>query len=198
MIESADIIVGCVAWLTSKPIIEALAKKTGVSIIVQKEDFLRPDFGVKSNWKNELRKVYKNLPDSLSRYDAGLQGTSLFMMSFAGDSTIEAIRCVGNHNAEKIPAFPRSHHKFIVFCKSLENPKSEYGEVIGMNYEPYAVWTGSFNFTHNATMSFENAVVLKEQEIVKAFFKEYAQIAAISEPLDWNSNWTEPEWRIGS
>jgi len=36
--------VGCVAWLTSFPILEAMEGKW-VSIVVQKEDFLRPDIG---------------------------------------------------------------------------------------------------------------------------------------------------------
>ena len=63
---------------------------------------------------------------------------------------------------------------------------------------PYKVWTGSFNFTNNAERSFENAVVLEEPSIVQAYFKEFQQIAALSEPLDWESEWVEPEWRIGT
>ena len=38
-INNADIILGCVAWFTNEKILRALAKKDGVSIIVQKEDF---------------------------------------------------------------------------------------------------------------------------------------------------------------
>lgn len=44
---------------------------------------------------------------------------------------------------------------------------------LGGRIVPYAVWTGSFNFTKNACASFENAVVLREPAIVKAFFEEY-------------------------
>src|SRR5712692_3136819 len=42
-VQEADVVVGCVAWVTSEPILKALAKKKGVSLVVQKEDFLRPD-----------------------------------------------------------------------------------------------------------------------------------------------------------
>jgi hypothetical protein len=35
-ITSATIVVGCVAWLTSGPILDALARTQGVSIVVQK------------------------------------------------------------------------------------------------------------------------------------------------------------------
>lgn len=85
------------------------------------------------------------------------------------------------------------HHKFIVLCREVESEPHTY-----MNYNPYEVWTGSFNFTKNAGSSFENAIVLKDVHLVKAFFSEFAQIAALSEPLDWESEWVQPQWRLGS
>jgi phosphatidylserine/phosphatidylglycerophosphate/cardiolipin synthase-like enzyme len=91
-----------------------------------------------------------------------------------------------------LPAFPRMHHKFIVFCRNEEST-SGYS-----NYEPYAVWTGSFNFTKNAGFSFENAVFLRDERLAMAYFREYAEIAAISEPLNWDSEWIQPQWRDGS
>ena len=42
-IRTSKVVMGCVAWLTSGPILDALAEVQGVSIVVQKEDFLRPD-----------------------------------------------------------------------------------------------------------------------------------------------------------
>ncbi len=115
-------------------------------------------------------------------------------MSIASDPSIEAVRCVGNHNRDKKPAFPRMHNKFLVFAKVSPGSDEHESETI----EPYAVWTGSFNFTKNATKSLENALYITEPSIVKAFFDEYGQIAAVSEPLDWTSDWAEPEWRIGT
>lgn len=63
---------------------------------------------------------------------------------------------------------------------------------------PSAVWTGSFNFTQNSELSLENALYITDPEIVAAYFEEYGQIAAISEPLDWESKWIAPEWLIDS
>ena len=100
----------------------------------------------------------------------------------------------GNHNRDKKPAFPRMHNKFLVFAKVTSGETEHEPKII----EPYAVWTGSFNFTKNATNSLENALYITEQLIVNAFFNEYGQIAAMSEPLDWISDWAEPEWRIGT
>ena len=191
-IERADVVVGCVAWLTSPRILAALAKKSGVSIIVQKEDWLRPDLGDRGNWKLSQKHRYARLPSRLTRFDEGLSGTGLSDLSYCSDPTIDAVRCVGNHNSMRLPAFPRMHHKFIVFCQNVQSITGH------PNYEPYEVWTGSFNFTKNGAFSLENAVVLRHKTLAKAFFSEYAQIAALSEPLNWDSEWMEPQWRVGS
>jgi len=157
-------IFGCIAWLTSKPILKALADCKNVQIIVQKEDFLRPDLDTKinSNWKKELQKLYNGLQFSFTRYDCK---EPICDLSILGDPSVDPIRCVGNHNADKSPAFPRAHHKFLVFCK-LDNDEK---------YLPISAWTGSFNLTFNATKSFENVVLLTDKsgknEIINSFFK---------------------------
>ena len=80
-IKKADLIVGCVAWLTHQGILQALANTPkGVSIIVQKEDFLRPDLRSNGNWRNELRRRYSKLkslafwPDLLNIVTAAING----------------------------------------------------------------------------------------------------------------------------
>jgi phosphatidylserine/phosphatidylglycerophosphate/cardiolipin synthase-like enzyme len=60
------------------------------------------------------------------------------------------------------------------------------------------VWTGSFNFTYTGTRSFENAIYIEDPEVSRAYFNEWEQIAALSEPLDWESPYVAPQWRIGS
>jgi len=206
-IEGADIVLGCVAWLTSMPILAALAERDAVSIVVQKEDFLRPDLGSPGRWAATLRNAYRRLPDMERHTLRGLVGA----LSMCSDPTLDAVRCVGNHNKDRAPAFPRSHHKFVVFCR-WETITIECGHALagafGMQYcqnpctdrelRPYRVWTGSFNFTANAVRSFENAVVMDDPAIVDAYFNEYSQIVGISEPLDWRTTWSEPQWRIGT
>lgn len=192
-IKEADIVLGCVAWLTSETILTALAEKRAVSIIVQKEDFLRPDMNSSSNkdkWKKKLKYYYNNLKSDLCRYEFG---NILNSISYCTDPTIEPIRCVGNYNKDKKPAFPRMHNKFLVFAKRLDNNEQELPEVI-----PYGVWTGSYNLSKNAQRSLENAIFIRDNDIVNAYYKEFGQIAAMSEPLDWESEWIAPEWRIGS
>ena len=58
-IGEADAVVGCVAWLTNHKVLTALASKRSASIILQKEDFLRPDLEpLKEDWRSELRTLY--------------------------------------------------------------------------------------------------------------------------------------------
>ena len=191
-INEYSIMVGCVAWLTDFDILRALSSKES-SIIVQKEDFLRPDLqSNRFNWKNTLRMAYKSLHFDYERY--AFHDNVLSHMSICADPSIEPVRCVGNFNSGKKPAFPRMHNKFIVFCKyKPEDNDDVWGSII-----PCAVWTGSFNFTKNAGYSFENALFINNPDIAMGYFKEYGFIAGLSEPLDWTSKWCEPEWRIGT
>ena len=191
LIGRAHVVVGCVAWMTNRPILEALRRKAGVSIIVQKEDFLRPDAG--KLHKPSLRKLYDSLT-SLDRSGFRLLGS----MSTSGPRDLEAVRCVGVRSS---PVSPKMHHKFAVFCERRESNDSAAEEAFFDDYivpVPYAVWTGSFNFTYTGTCSFENAVYIEDPEISRAYFNEWEQVAALSEPLDWERPYVAPEWRIGT
>lgn len=190
-IKKADVILGCVAWLTSFKILDALAEKQA-SIIVQKEDFLRPDIDASKSWKNELRMRYDKI-----NMDISLAELSKMGLNYASWIEVQSVRCVGNHNREKKPAFPRMHNKFLLFCNDAEkeNPKDflDIERIV-----PYAVWTGSYNLTQNASQSLENAIYTTKEDIVKAYHGEWGQIFALSEPLDWTDEWCAPEFRIGS
>lgn len=191
-ISNSEAVLGCVAWLTDPEILEALSK-VKTCIVVQKEDFLRPDLESNSkNWKNQLRSSYNKLNSGVERY--ALPGIASSLNTQA-DPTAHAIRCVGNHNSKKDPAFPRMHNKFIVLGRFENNPSSNNYPI---HFQPQKVWTGSFNFTKNAVKSFENAIILNNSKIAEAYANEFAQIFALSEDLDWTSDWIEPFFRIGS
>lgn len=189
-IHYADAVLGCVAWLTHFDILDALAEKQLVSIVVQKEDFLRPDTNTGNAWARELRTKYDKLKHGLSF--GSVDHKLFYMLRNCQLWYTDPIRCVGNHNADKLPAFPRSHHKFVLFCE-----RYEISEGID-SYAPYAVWTGSFNFTKNAVNSFENALFMTDSQIVNAYLAEYAYVFGLSESLDWTSQWVAPELTIGT
>lgn len=83
------------------------------------------------------------------------------------------------------------HNKFLVFCTKRPG---EHEDAL----RPECVWTGSYNITFNAQKSFENAVILRDQDIAAAYAREWAQILALSEPLDWEAGWCVSEYRIGT
>jgi hypothetical protein len=44
--------------------------------------------------------------------------------------------------------------------------------------------------------SLENAVLLTDPDIAKANYQEWQEVAFISEPLDWEQDWVQPEWGV--
>lgn len=209
-IKEADAVLGCTAWLTHPDILEALAAlEYGASIIVQKEDFLRPDVG--SYYEQRLREQYHKIrpiaPTASATWSNNWEGirwvetntiaSELCVAGWPDEKT--AIRCVGNHNKDKYPANPRMHNKFMVFGKVEQNEKWLWRDDVAKSvFFPYAVWTGSFNPTINGGRSLENAIYIYDDMIAKRYLKEWGQILALSEPLDWESEWACPTLRIGT
>ena len=175
--------VGCVAWLTNAEILRALAN-VSAQIVVQKEDFLRPD-AKDVRWKTDLRKSYERLHCDVTRFE--MPGV-LSGMSFCSDPSVQGVRCMGEYSKGSV--HPRMHHKFLVVGDLVDGDER--------TLIPRAVWTGSFNFTYNAANSLENAVVIEDTNIALAYFYEWAQVLAMSEPLDWSAEYVAPEWRVGS
>jgi len=196
-IEEADSVCGCVAWLTNEAILRALAAKTAVSILVQKEDFLRPDFGARGVWARRLRALYAALPANWDRRHAQ-DDSVLAALAWGSSGEVQAVRCLGVHNADRRSAMPRCHHKFIVFCKDVPAVSPHDRTYTYVERVPYAAWTGSFNFTANGTSSLENAVLLRDVDAAWAYYYEWAQLQGLSERLDWSTEWVEPEWKIGT
>lgn len=187
LIDQYPYVLGCVAWLTDMKILSALSTREGVSVIVQKEDFLRPDLDGSTDFALALRRAYDRLP-KLWRYWAPGIASGL---SVCCDPDTDPVRCVGNYNADKNPAWPRMHNKFLIFCTKTPG---EHEDAL----RPECVWTGSYNVTFNAQKSFENSVIIRDAAVADAYAKEWAQILAFSEPLDWESRWCAPEYRIGT
>lgn len=185
-INTASVVIGCMAWLTNEAILRALADNDGVSIIVQKEDFLRPDSG---KWSMaEQRALYASIL-GLTTWE-----TECGHYNYCGVSGIDPIRCVGVVNRGQGKVSPRMHHKFLVFCGWKDNPEAPGQKVIA----PYSVWTGSFNATHNGVRSLENAVIIHDSGIAEAYAREWRTLLGVSEPLNWCADWVEPDYRIGS
>lgn len=203
-IAEADAVVGCVAWLTNLKILSALCSKRAASIILQKEDFLRPDRGAgRLNWKDELQYHYEAIPgiETYGHLQAGWLETQKDDDEFApGDSLyVVGMRCVGHKNviSQIEPTMPRMHHKFLVFLKARNDDDPEVIEG-AWPYAPYAVWTGSYNITRNGNASLENALFIQDSTLAEAYCTEWAQLVEVSEPLDWSSEYAAPDIRYNT
>lgn len=186
MIDRHDVVVGCVAWLTHKRILTALSKKRFSQIVVQKEDFLRPDLCPMH--MKYLRALYESLSFSVNSHEFVVDCEDDlfgFIGGAYGHDFTDGVRCLGNANNG--PAGARMHHKFAVFCDLEDFNGSEL-------LRPMAVWTGSFNFTVSAERSLENALLIHNEAVAMAYLKEWAQVYCFSEALDWTTKWARPDF----
>ena len=207
--EHGLVCVGSVAWLTEFHVLDALAT-LATAIVVQKEDFLRRDHGPDVNpetWKAILHEKYDAIAESDEKHHLfrrqnmpdPLGGMSLF-----AHQRISGVRCFGNRNRRdgKQSRTPLMHHKYIVFADfSLEpEPDHEGDEVLRgtIRWDPRFVWTGSCNLSNMAGRSRENAVIIREPRIARAYLNEWADLMSVSEPLDWDSEWVDPQWHEGT
>lgn len=216
-IHQSDGVVGCVAWLTHFGVLQKMAEKQFVSIVVQKEDFLRPDttaaMASRSDFKRNLHEHYSRLPNMES--DGGqimskrhgdhrargidIKGVDIFKPPLGGWEDWGAVRCVGYAKREN-QIVPLMHHKFLVFLRRVKmtglspytGEVEEYTEFI-----PYAVWTGSFNISANAEKSRENAIFIEDMGISKFYLDEWQRLVSASESLNWTHDYVQGEIRIG-
>lgn len=199
-------ILAAVAWFSSAKILDALieANRRGVTImvVVQKEDFLRQDSKdmSKKSFKDYLREKYDRLGE-LHTWESNTIESSVLMEAskmiqeeasgqffWANDEdTCDAVRCVGNHNSNSSPSFPRMHNKFMVFGSS------HFSWEDGRGTTAHSVWSGSFNCSACADRSFENALIIENEKIATMYMKEFALLFLLSECLDWSSEWMKPE-----
>jgi hypothetical protein len=190
-IREADAVVGCVAWLTSPIVLQALAStRHGVSVILQKEDFLRPDYQDPRTGRAAMEWLKQHY-DNLSAVHGPVDGWHEQKGSSGGMAGYInlAIRCIGHMRRSKDEAtLPRMHHKFLVFCRYCPDDGNRFWP-----YEPYAVWTGSFNMTNNGGHSLENAVFIRQADVADAYFQEWARLILVSEQLDWTSEYAAPD-----
>lgn len=199
-IKLADAVFGAVAWLTNYRILNELKRKDNVLIVLEKEEYLKKSYSeeyendkpkkkAEKRNKTTLRTKYKELTLELTPYELG----GIFEnFSGEGNPVLESIRCVGS-----VESFSKMHNKFIVLAKVNKTTEYTLGiEIKKSIVKPYAVLTGSFNFSVNATNSLENCLLITEQKIVDAYYSEFLQILAVSENREWQCDTPKPDLKF--
>lgn len=194
---------GAVAWLTDPTALDFMAT-VPTSVVVQKEDFLRPDSAAiegGQRWKDQLRAQYEAVARSDRHCDLFIRQNfpePLGSQSLLGDQGIAGVRCVGPRNDRDPGAVrqPLMHNKFLVFVKLRDFPDNQDGgdEQPEPLWEPRMVWTGSCNLSCQSHRSRENTVIIRDPVIASAYMREWADLMSLSEPLDWETEWVAPQW----
>lgn len=178
-IEASPVIVGCVAWITQRDILAALARRP-VALVVQKEDYWK-----KADGRGQaLVRSYTALRGGLcgewlpERLRTPMDPILAKHQRQGRTTPLPPISCVGyqGHGTSA----PLMHHKFIVRCIEDRDPATGAARLV-----PAAVWTGSFNFSGAANDSLENAVEIHDPTIAAAYLAEYALVASMAEPMAW-------------
>lgn len=180
-INNSEIVLGAVAWLTDYDLLEAMSKKP-CQIVLQKEDFLRPDMEVilSRSSKLKLREAYNNLS---FEYTSVSFSNKIFELSYDEIFDIEPVRCFGLLTEKMKHCSPKMHNKFLIFCEFDTNTNK---------IKPKKVWSGSANLTEMSMYSLENAILIDNETIALQYLKEYEYIYYLSESLNWDSTWVSP------
>lgn len=169
-IEKADIVLGCVAWISDPVVLESLTKKSVALILDSKVNRMG----------KKLKSLYQELKDTNKE--------PIYEMLTNGFGS-EKYLCYTDLNNQPVPKayaedwnfesglyavdgfYRYMHHKFLILLKQAP-PCFHCGR---KKYIP-TVWTGSFNFTKNASKGLENAVIIRNQYISASYLCEFLEI----------------------
>ena len=170
-IDASTYCVGCVAWMTNRTILNALANLQGCMMVVQ-NDAINAN---QDSLYKKLPNLYDNLPpDLVAKTMRGNYHTlqRLFKICQALPTKDAVCRCGFDKmsSATYQPHHqPLMHHKFLVFFNSQLRIKG--------------VWTGSYNFTFNANQSFENGIFITDKNTIMKYLKEFILVMQSSQHL---------------
>lgn len=181
-ISKASYCIGCVAWCTDFDILDALASKNGVSMIVQNDkvatrNYKHDTFRVRlrdkyrnlkrfdwPNWEKAFWQGIPNIPVA-TLLPSHLTGKDNCSVRYAGCKQTQEER----NKARQGDQISMMHHKFLMYADAK-------GRIYGVSF-------GSFNFTFNASQSDEDLVYVEDPRVVQHFFMTYLDVLQHSTPL---------------
>lgn len=175
-IAGSDAVIGCVGWLTSKAVIDALAARpAGSSFIVDK------GYVSKNAWVSARYSAFHRM---ISLGESVWDNTALHVLKPV-TSVLDPVRILGFAGGAAGQASPMMHHKFAVMLKR------QSGELV-----PSSVLLGSYNFSDNADRSLEFLNVSRDPVVIRAFLSEFAALyVLLSEPFNSQAPLPKPEWK---
>lgn len=169
-IDRSTYVIGCVAWLTNPNILSALEKKSGVKIIINKEEYLS------SKMSLSKKPYYKNITNKYreisSLHDVISTCRNIFPDEIVNEINLEK-RDAGILTCGIVNNFSKMHHKFLVFFDA--------------DWSIIGTWTGSYNMSITSNYSLENAIFISDKTVAKEYINEFVTVYMCSEHYDWKS-----------
>lgn len=198
-IEKSTYIIGCVAWLTNRNIIEALENIKGVKIIINKEEYISSKMQSGQKFSNKcLQGRYNEIPDFFENNCGCCNIKMCQCQNFRNifedcinhdnndnifqnelndsrkkDSSVISRRSGAILTCGIVNNYSKMHHKFLIFFDN--------------DMKPMGVWTGSYNLSVNGNFSLENALYITDKEVIAEYIKEFIVIYPYSESYNWDS-----------
>ena len=175
-IDASTYCVGCVAWMTNRHIIEAMANLKGCMMVVQ-NDCINTN---QARLYKKLPHLYNNIPaDLVNKIMQGKYHTLQRLFHICQATPNDDAVCLCGFDKPSGTMYqphqqPLMHHKFLVFFNSQLRIKG--------------VWTGSYNFTFNANQSFENGIFITDKNTIMKYLKEFILVMQSSHHLSHVNN----------
>lgn len=183
-ISRASYCFGCQAWCTDLDILDALAAKKGVQMVIQNDKVATRNYKY-DGFRIRLRDKYRRLPkmdwtgwenvfwNGIPDIPAHIQRPSVLIERDRDNCSVRYAGCrqnqVDRQIAKNTDQISMMHHKFLLYA-------NEKGRI-------YGITTGSMNFTANASQSEENFMYFEDPDVVKAWFFTFLRVLQHSTPL---------------
>ena len=210
-------VLGCIAWLSSAEVLDALKTCRRVLLIINREDYERWGGGGMLKKYLELPKFDEPLSVAFEHLETVL--ATLENNRTKGKSRYSSVRAFGN------PSFTiggvtkcqgLEHCKYLIFFESQchvkitdeTNDQPNFSKLIeispmkkeGQEYVykdvPCAVWTGSMNMTKASETHHENAVFIKSERTAMAYMHDFSETFMSSVPVTSKNKQNTPKQQL--
>ncbi len=180
LIRNADAVVVSCYVLSRRPLFEALAQKERVLMLCHKTDMAGPADA--RNAKPFVQRVRALQGREFAPSE--LAPAAPWFQHCVPVKKVPVARCLGDFQSDR--TVPLMHDKTIVALRKSTDAQTYY---------PYALWTGTNNFTENATRSVGVGMIVDHPETAAMRLNDILNYVLSSEPVPWCHQALTPEWR---
>lgn len=180
LVDKADAIVVSCYMMSRQPFFDALAQKDRVFLLCHKTNLVGP---TEARSAQPFLKRLAVLRKQSRQFQTSELRTSVpWLERTLPRKTLPLARCVGAYQDSFTT--PLMHDKTVI---ALRKKKTQY--------IPFALWTGTNNFTENATRSIGAGTLIEDPHTAMLRLNDILNYTLSSEPIPWRSQRLQPQWR---